>query len=73
MKLTGKLFVETIKYEFSTMVNGIMIGLDYIKLGWYKFKKAVGLGDKAENEAMISQIRATSTAARRPSSTGPRT
>ena len=45
MKLTGKLFVETIKYEFSTMVNGIMIGLDYIKLGWYKFKKAVGLGD----------------------------
>lgn len=56
MKLTGKLFVETIKYEFSTMVNGIMIGLDYIKLGWYKFKKAVGLGDKAENEAMISQI-----------------
>lgn len=56
MKLTGKLFVETIKYEFSTMVNGIMIGLDYIKLGWYKFKKAVGLGDKSENEAMISQI-----------------
>ena len=56
MKLTGKLFVETIKYEFSTMVNGIMIGLDYIKLGWYKFKKAVGLGDKTENEAMISQI-----------------
>ena len=56
MKLTGKLFVETIKYEFSTMVNGIMIGLDYIKLGWYKFKKAVGLGDNTENEAMISQI-----------------
>lgn len=56
MKLTGKLFVETIKYEFSTMANGIMIGLDYIKLGWYKFKKAVGLGDKSENEAMISQI-----------------
>lgn len=56
MKLTGKLFVETIKYEFSTMVNGIMIGLDYIKLGWYKFKNAVGLGDSSENEAMIAKI-----------------
>ena len=56
MKLTGKLFVETIKYEFGTMVNGIMIGLDYIKLGWYKFKTAVGLGDSSENEAMIARI-----------------
>lgn len=56
MKLTGKLFVETIKYDFSTMVNGIMIGLDYIKLGWYKFKNAVGLGDSSENEAMIAKI-----------------
>lgn len=51
----GKLFVETIKYEFSTMANGIMIGLD-IKPGWYKFKKVNGLGDNNENEAMISQI-----------------
>lgn len=56
MKLTGKLFVETIKYEFNAMVNGIMIGLDYIKLGWYKFKNAVGLGDSSENEAMIAKI-----------------
>lgn len=56
MKLTGRLFVETIKYEFTTMVNGIMIGLDYIKLGWYKFKNAVGLGDSSENEAMIAKI-----------------
>lgn len=56
MKLTGTLFVETIKYEFNAMVNGIMIGLDYIKLGWYKFKNAVGLGDSSENEAMIAKI-----------------
>ncbi len=56
MKLTGQLFVETIKYQFNTMVNGIMIGLDYIKLGWYKFKQACGLGDKSENQAMIDQI-----------------
>lgn len=56
MKLTGKLFVETIKYEFNTLVDGIMIGLDLIKLGWYKFKRACGLGDSSENEAMIGQI-----------------
>lgn len=56
MKLTGKLFVETLKYEFNTMVNGIMLGLDYVKLGWYKFKDAVGLGDSSENEAMIARI-----------------
>lgn len=56
MKFSGKLFVETIKYEFNTMVNGFMIGLDSIKLGWYKFRKAVGLGDSSENEAMITKI-----------------
>lgn len=33
-----------------------MIGIDKIKLGWYKFKEAVGMGDSAENQKMISQI-----------------
>jgi hypothetical protein len=33
------------------MINGIMIGLDKIKLGWDKFKEAVGMGDSAENQA----------------------
>lgn len=33
-----------------------MLGLDKIKLGWYKFKEAVGLGDSAENQAMIARI-----------------
>lgn len=56
MKLSGQLFVKTIKYEFQSMVNGIMIGLDYIKIGWYKFKKAVGIGDKEENLRMIDEI-----------------
>ena len=41
-------FVESVKLYFSTMINGLMIGLDKIKLGWYKFKEAVGLGDSAE-------------------------
>jgi len=46
-------FVESVKLYFSTMINGLMIGLDKIKLGWYKFKEAVGLGDSAENQAAI--------------------
>ena len=33
-----------------------MIGLDNIKLGWYKFKEAVGLGDSSENQAAIAKI-----------------
>lgn len=49
---------EGIKLYFSTLINGIMIGLDKIKLGWYKFKEACGIGDSAENQAMIAQINA---------------
>lgn len=51
-------FVESVKLYFSTMTNGLMIGLDKIKLGWYKFKEAVGLGDSAENRAAIARINA---------------
>lgn len=58
MKNCGCLFIETIKFEFSTMVDGIMIGLDYIRIGWYKFKEACGLGDSSENQKMIEQISA---------------
>ena len=58
MKLSGELFVETIKFKWNTMIDGIMIGLDYIKLGWYKFKEAVGLGDSASNQEMIAKISA---------------
>lgn len=50
-------FVESVKLYFSTMINGL-IGLDKIKLGWYKFKEAVGLGDSAENQAAIARINA---------------
>lgn len=51
-------FVESVKLYFSTMINGLMIGLDKIKLGWYKFKEAVGLGDSAKNQAAIARINA---------------
>ncbi len=50
------LFIEQFKYSWNQMSNGFMIGLDKIKLGWYKFKEAVGLGDSSENQAMIDKI-----------------
>ena len=33
-----------------------MIAIDKIKIGWYEFKEAVGLGDSEENQKMIAQI-----------------
>ena len=56
MKYSFLAFVESVKLYFNTMINGIMIGLDKIKLGWYKFKEAVGLGDSPENHAAIARI-----------------
>lgn len=49
-------FVDGVKLYFNTLINGIMIGLDKIRLGWYKFKKACGIGDSEENEAAIRSI-----------------
>ncbi len=56
MKLSFQLYCETVKYYFNTVVDGIMLGLDYIRLGWYKFKEAVGMGDSAENQSVIAKI-----------------
>lgn len=58
MKYTFMAYVDSVKLYFSTLVNGIMIGLDKIKLGWYKFKEACGIGDSAENQAAIAKINA---------------
>lgn len=55
-KLLFKAYVESVKLYFTTMVNGIMIGINYIKEGWFKFKEAVGMGDSSENKRMIAQI-----------------
>lgn len=57
-KLLFKTFVEGIKLQFITVVNGILIGIDKIKLGWYKFKEAVGIGDTSENQKAIAKINA---------------
>lgn len=51
-------WVSAIQLEFDTVVNGLMMGLDKIKKGWYQFKEAVGLGDSAENKRAIEQINA---------------
>lgn len=56
MKNSFMAYVDYVKLAFATLVNGIMIGLDNIKLGWYKFKEAVGLGDSSENQAAIAKI-----------------
>lgn len=50
------LFTESIKFGWNTMIDGLMIGLDYIKIGWYKFKEAVGLGDSTENQDALAEI-----------------
>lgn len=55
-KLLFQLFGETIKLEFTTLVNVLLIALDKIKKGYYEFKEAVGLGDSSENQRMIAQI-----------------
>lgn len=56
MKHTFMAYISTIKLAWTTLINGFMIGLDKIKLGWYKFKLAVGIGDKAANQAAIADI-----------------
>lgn len=58
MKFSFMAFVEGIKLYWNTWIQGFMIGLDIIKLGWYKFKEAVGLGDSAENQSEIAKINA---------------
>lgn len=58
MKYSFYAFVDGVKLYFSTLINGIMIGLDMIKLGWYKFKEACGIGDSSENQAAIAKINA---------------
>lgn len=55
-KLLFKAFVASVKLYFNTMVNGIMMGLNLIKVGWYKFKLAMGIGDESENRAAIEAI-----------------
>lgn len=49
-------YVETVKLQWTAMINSLMIGLDKIKEAWYKFRKAVGIGDESENDAALAKI-----------------
>lgn len=55
-KFLWQAYTDYVKANFNTLVNVLMIGIDKIKLGWYKFKEAVGMGDSSENQKMIAQI-----------------
>ncbi|MDB4157973.1 phage tail tape measure protein [bacterium] len=57
-KLLFIAFGNAIKLHFMIQIQAIMVGINMIKLGWYKFKEAVGLGDSSENQNMISKIKA---------------
>ena len=58
MKYSFLAFVDGVKLYFQTLVAGIMVGLDTVRLGWYKFREACGIGDSAENRAAIAGIAA---------------
>lgn len=57
-KLLFQAFVESVKWYFDTLVNGIMMGINLIKTGWYEFKNAMGIGDESENDSMLAKIHA---------------
>jgi hypothetical protein len=57
-KFLWQAYTDFVRANFNTLVNTLMIGIDKIKLGWYSFKEAVGMGDSAENQKMIAQISA---------------
>lgn len=57
-KLIIAAFVEGVKLYFNVMVGSIMTAINFIMLGWYKFKEAVGIGDTSENQKMIAKINA---------------
>ena len=56
MKYTFLAFVDAIKLYFTTYINGFLIGLDKIRLGWYKFRESIGMGDSEENQNAINAI-----------------
>ena len=58
LKLIWQSYTEYVKLGFTAMIQGLMIGIDKIKLGWYKFKKSVGIGDSSENAKIIADISA---------------
>ncbi|MCR5555826.1 MAG: hypothetical protein K6F29_09860 [Bacteroidales bacterium] len=55
-KETFFMFVEAVKLKYTTMINGIMIGIDKLKEAWYKLKLLLGKGDEIENNRALKEI-----------------
>lgn len=55
-KLLWQTYVSYVKAQWDTLVNGLMIGINKVQVGWYKFKNAVGLGDENTNNSLINQL-----------------
>ena len=55
-KHTFTAFTYLVQQKWNVMTNGLMIGLDKIKEAWYKFRKAVGIGDESENDTALAKI-----------------
>ncbi len=56
MKLSWRTFVASFKAYWNTVYQSFMIGLNYIQIGWYKFKESLGLGDSGFNKKMLGEL-----------------
>lgn len=56
-KLSFQAFVSIAKANFNTMIQTFMLGIDRVRLGWYEFREAVGLGDNSANQDAINSIK----------------
>jgi hypothetical protein len=69
-RLLWDTYVESVKFRWNLLVQGIMIGINKIKEGWYSFKEAVGMGNSDENQKMLAQIAADTEARKKSISDG---
>lgn len=49
-------YICAIKLYFLTFLNGFMIGIDKIRIGWLKFKMTMGWGNQEENEKALADL-----------------
>jgi hypothetical protein len=53
-----KAFTSEVSYLWEKVSNGIMVGMDKIRMAWYKFKETLGLGDSDANKDAIAKLSA---------------
>ncbi|MDB4497828.1 phage tail tape measure protein [Gammaproteobacteria bacterium] len=51
-------YICVIKLGFVTFLNGFMMGIDKLRIGWIKFKMAMGWGNQEENEKSLADLEA---------------